>query len=69
MSNRYHSLTIVLEEDMKDEDAEGLMDALLHLKGVVGVEPNISDPNTVTAVVRARYELGMKLLDIVYPKN
>ncbi len=67
MSDRFHSLAVVLEKDMKDEEAEGLIKAIQRLRGVQGVTPNISDFDSHMAEVRARAELGKKIIEVIYP--
>lgn len=67
MTDRFNTLTVVLEHDMRDDDCEGLIDALRHMRGVLSVEGNVSDSTSHMAEHRARHELGQKLLDVVYP--
>lgn len=69
MTDRYHSLTVVLEHDLREDDAEPLMNAIKMLKGVIDVSGNVTDIITLTAQARARSEIGVKLLDIFYPKK
>lgn len=69
MTNRYHALTVVLEKDMRDDDAKCLIEAIKMIKGVCNVKPIVSDPISWMAEERARRELGQKLLEIVYPKK
>lgn len=65
MTDRFHSLTVVLGNDMRDDDAEGLMDAICHLKGVINVKGNISDPSHFVAESRVKSELSLKLWEIL----
>lgn len=39
MTDRYMALTVVLERDLREDDAAGLITALQQLKGVVDVRP------------------------------
>lgn len=68
MTDRYYSLTVVLEKDYRDDDAESILNAIKMIKGVLDVKGNISDPSTWMAEERARRDLGKRLLDIVFPK-
>lgn len=68
MTDRFHSLTVVLEQDIRSDDAENLMQAIKMMKSVINVRGNVSDPESYMAEERARYNLGRKLLGIVFPK-
>ena len=67
MSDRYNYLTVILEKDLKDEDAEPLMEAIKQFRGVLTVKPNVSNANALLAEERARHDLGEKLWHILYP--
>ena len=68
MTDRYYALTVILEKDMRDDDAECVINAIKMMKFVLDVKGNIANPDTWMAEERARRELGQKLLDIVFPK-
>jgi len=57
MTDRYHSLLVTLEHDMRTDDAEMLIDAIKALRGVIDVRGNVTDPVSMAAQARARYEL------------
>ncbi len=67
MTDRYHSLTVTFGEDVRDDDAEIVIEAIKMFRGVISVKGNVSDLNTHVARERVRLELGKKLLGIVYP--
>ena len=69
MTDRYHSLTVVLEHDIRDDDAKPILAAIRQLRGVLSVEGNVADLTSHMAQERARRELGEKLLEVVYPKK
>lgn len=58
MTDRYHSLTVVLDKDTRDDDAAPLIAAILQLRGVVGVEGNVADPSSYVHQLRAQAQLG-----------
>ncbi len=62
MTDRIHSLVVVLDHDMRDDDVEGLIEAIRHFRFVTSVTGNVSDMNSLMAAERARYELRAKLL-------
>mgnify|MGYP001585151043 CR=1 FL=1 len=67
MTYRYFALTVILEKDIREDDAEPIIEAIKMLKGVLNVNGNISSPDTWMAEERARMDIGIQLMDIVYP--
>jgi hypothetical protein len=65
MSDRYNYLTVVLEKDLKDEDAEPLIEAIKQFRGVLSVKPNVSDSEAWWATERIRKELTEKLWKVL----
>lgn len=65
MSDRIHTLSVVLKKNMRDDDAKCIIDAILLLKGVVKVGANISNPAHYAATEQAKHEIRMKLLEII----
>ena len=68
MTDRYHSLTVVLEHDTRSDDAEPLMKAITQLRGVLSVTGIVTDIAAHMAQNRAQHELREKLYEILYPK-
>lgn len=64
MTDRINALTVVLDKDMRDDDVESLCNVILHLRHVIAVQKNVSNPESYMAEVRAQQELKMKLLSI-----
>jgi hypothetical protein len=60
---------VVLERDLKDEDAEPLIEAIKQFRGVLSVTPNVSDTTVLLAEERARNELREELWLVLYPKD
>lgn len=69
MTNRFYALTVVLEMDYRDDDAQPILNAIKMIRGVQSVKGNISTPDTWMAEERAKRELGQKLLEIIFPKG
>lgn len=67
MSDRFHSLAVVLEKDIRDDDAKQIMTAICQLRGVILVTGNVADFDSHMAEVRAKTELGKKIIDVIYP--
>ena len=69
MTDRYNALTVVLEKDIRDGDAEALLAAIRQLRGVLTVSGNVADLGSHVAQERARHDLGEKLWHVLYPKH
>lgn len=65
MTDRYHALTVVLEEDIRSDDAEDLINAIKMLRGVLSVTPHVTDIESHFSQERARRELIQKLWDVL----
>lgn len=66
MTDRYYALTVVLEKDIRSDDAEQIMDAIRMLKYVLDVKGNVSNPETYMAQARERRDIGEKLFKILH---
>lgn len=67
MSNRIHSLTVVLEKDYREDDVEAITNAIGMIRGVLSVSVHQSDSDSHMAEQRAKRELGDKLMKVLYP--
>ena len=61
MTDRLNALVVVLEVDMRDDDAQPLIDAIKQLRGVLSVTGNVSDLTSTVAETRAKRELYDKV--------
>jgi hypothetical protein len=64
MTDSYHTLTVVLERNIRVDDVESLMGAIRHLRGVLDVDGVVADYAAHMAEVRVRQELSAKVLDL-----
>ena len=69
MTDRYHSLTVVLEKDIRTDDAEALTDAIKMMRGVLSVSGTVAGIESHMAEERALRHLGQKLWEVLYPKR
>lgn len=65
MTDRLNGLTVTLEPNMREDDAQCIIDAILLLKGVVSVTTHVADPMHHFAVQQAKAEMQRKIWDIV----
>lgn len=61
MTDRLNSLTVVLDHDIRDDDAKPLILAIKQLRGVLSVEGNVMDVGDHVAEKRVRSQLALKL--------
>ncbi len=61
MTDRFHSLTVVLEENIRSDDAQELIQAIMCLRGVLEVKGNVAASEMMIATSRARMEMRQRL--------
>jgi len=69
MTDRYNALTVVLDRDIRDDDAECILNAIRMIKGVRSVTGNVADMESHIAEQRVRHELEQKLMSVLRPDN
>ncbi len=69
MTDRFFSITVLLEKDTREDDAEAILQAILMIKGVASVSPHVTNLEQWSAEMRARIELGSKLWRVLYPEE
>ncbi len=69
MTDRINGFWVALDEDIRIDDAEPIISAVLQLRHVIDVEPNVRDPGDWIAETRARQELIEKLYRVLNPKD
>lgn len=65
MTDRFHSLTVALEHDIRDDDAAPILAAIQQIKGVIAVSGNVSEPSDFVAKSRLLHDLAPKLMDLL----
>lgn len=68
MTDRYHSFTVVLDRDIREDDAEEIMKAIAMFRNVISVKGNVADPTSAMAEVRAKHELRERLWEMAKEK-
>lgn len=61
MTDRFKQLIVVLEKDIREDDAESLMNAIRMMRGVLNVRGDVAGARDMWAEDRARRELREKL--------
>ena len=65
MTDRVNALIVVLEQDLRIDDAEPVIDAIRHIKGVLTVDHQIVTSGNHVATVRAKAELQRRLWEVL----
>jgi hypothetical protein len=66
MSEKINGVFVTLDHDIKDEQAEWLLNAIRMIRGVIDVTPNVVDHGEAyVAEVRVRSELSTKLFEVL----
>lgn len=69
MTTRVKGFVVALEQDIREDAAERIVDAIKMIRGVLSVEASVADHTDWMARERARRELGDKLMEVVFPKK
>lgn len=65
MTNKFNSLTVVLENDIREDDAQKIIDAIYQLRGVIKVSGNVADLLGFVGTSRAKHDLAIKMLSVL----
>jgi len=67
MSDRLNSLTVVLEKEMKTEDAELIINAIKMIRGVANIIPGVATSENQIAKEMARLDLIKGIYKVLNP--
>jgi hypothetical protein len=65
MTDRYNHLVVVLDKDLRTDDAEPLMNAIRQMKGVLSVDGNVVTGLDHAATARVKAELSKRVFDFI----
>lgn len=66
MTDRVHSITVVLDRNYREDDLEPLLTALRQMRGIIDVELNVADIASSVATSRARISVIEELNKVVH---
>lgn len=69
MTERVKHITVVVSENMREDDAVPLISAISLLKGVISVGFDVQDIDAHVAQSRARNEISGQILAILFPEG
>lgn len=65
MTDKIKALTVVLTEDMREDDVEPLVQAIRQFQHVADVQAEVADVGSYTAYVRAKQDLWNKIVEVL----
>ncbi len=65
MTDRLHALTVHLKADIRDDDAQAIIQAIIMVKGVAKVDSHVVTSEDEFARERVRHEFREKLWDVL----
>jgi len=65
VTDRYSGFVVVLGESTRADDAEGIIEAIKHIRGVVKVTPVVEGIEGVIAREQAKHEIKGKLYEVL----
>ncbi len=69
MTDRYNALIVALDRDIRDDDAEFIINAIKAIRGVADVTGNVVDPDSWTAKIRMADKVRAKLYEAMKEIN
>ena len=69
MTDRHAGYIVTLENDIREDDAEYIINALLMVKGVISVRPIVSDVELMVAKDRVDLQWREKLHQLLHDSN
>jgi len=69
MTDRLKGVVVTFDHDIREDDAEGILNAIRHIKGVASVQPEVANLEDHMARVRVRGEMVKDLVELVQKWN
>ena len=69
MTDRHSGYIVVLEKDIREDDAERTIEALKQIKGVIGVTPIVANSESHSASCQAYHDIMLKMYAFVKEIN
>ena len=65
MTDRINALTVVFEKEIRDDDVQQTIDAILQIKNVLSVDMNVADAGSYIAHETAKSVIRKKLFEVL----
>jgi len=66
MTQRVNSITVVLEEPIREDDCDNILVAIRMISHVLSADLDVADVTQFIAESRVKSELARKLMDVFY---
>lgn len=67
MTDRLNGVFVTFDRDIRDDDAEPILDAIRMIKGVLDVSPNITNISDYSARLRVQTEMREQIFKVLVP--
>ena len=65
MTDRVNTITVALESDIREDDAQSLISAIMQMRGVLSASLNVADVQSYVSDMRARIALVEKVTSLL----
>lgn len=65
MTDRHSGFIVVLDKDIREDDAQPIISAIRQIKGVMDVQPIVSDPLLHIASIRVKNDILEKIMELL----
>ena len=62
MTDRIHALAVILDDAIREDDVEHIIQAISMIRNVNGVQKHVADTDTYFAVEKARKEIAVSIM-------
>ena len=69
MTDRLKGITVLFDREIREDDAQCIIDAVKMIKGVASVRQHVVDPSHWLAVSKAKHELTEKIWKVLRDDN
>ena len=69
MTDRHSGYIVVLESDIREDDSQNVINAIRMIKGVISVDPIISNVEIHIAKTRVKLEIAESLNSVLFSEN
>jgi len=66
MTDRFRTLTVTLDQELREDDAQAIIDAIKQIRHVADVRPKVATMGDDDARIQASIDLRSTLSDFVY---
>lgn len=65
MTDRLKGAIVTFDRDIREDDADGILAAIAHIKGIVSVQPVQAEAGDVITAMRVKAAIASKMYDFL----